>query len=155
MSGERKETSVCILTCGNYILLLKRKVRLGDPWSGDMCFPGGFIKQGESPREAAERELHEETSVGKEDIHFISKIQIFHPVRFPEINVYPFLFSSEKELPVVVGDEMERGGWYKIGEEIQHHDDTKGDFLEWNNDIVWGLTFRIYSYLIQNHLIGH
>ncbi len=43
------------------LLFIERAHRPGDPWSGDMAFPGGRMEAGDgSPRAAAERETLEE-----------------------------------------------------------------------------------------------
>lgn len=42
------------------VLLVKRAV---EPHYGEWCLPGGFIEWGESPEEAARRELREETGI--------------------------------------------------------------------------------------------
>lgn len=46
------------------LLFIQRAQRDGDPWSGDMAFPGGRMEVGDvSPRAAAEREALEETGL--------------------------------------------------------------------------------------------
>src|ERR1700674_2732148 len=46
---------------GEEVLLIKRAEREGDPWSGDVAFPGGRVEPGDkSFREAAAREAFEE-----------------------------------------------------------------------------------------------
>jgi len=45
------------------LLFIKRAVRRGDAWSGDVGFPGGMLKPGELELEAACRETHEEIGV--------------------------------------------------------------------------------------------
>ncbi|MBK1885104.1 NUDIX hydrolase [Marinobacter sp. DY40_1A1] len=46
------------------LLFIQRARRKGDPWSGDMAFPGGRMEPADpSPRAAAERETLEETGV--------------------------------------------------------------------------------------------
>ena len=44
------------------VLLIQRK---HDPFAGDWAFPGGFVDVGETPEEAARRELEEETGLAK------------------------------------------------------------------------------------------
>lgn len=46
------------------LLFIQRALREGDPWSGDMAFPGGRMEARDvSPRAAAEREALEETGL--------------------------------------------------------------------------------------------
>ena len=46
------------------LLFIQRAHRPGDPWSGDMAFPGGRMEAGDAtPRAAAEREALEETGM--------------------------------------------------------------------------------------------
>ena len=54
--------AVAIVKSGNRWLLGLSK-NTGDDRSGTWTFPGGHIKDGESPRQAAEREAKEETGV--------------------------------------------------------------------------------------------
>jgi ADP-ribose pyrophosphatase len=149
----RTETAVSIVTCGDKLILLKRKSRSGDPWSGDMCFPGGFIKDGEQHVEAALRELEEETSIDIHNLRVEDELPVFHPVRSPNVNVYPFWFVMDNCMDIVPGDEIERGGWYRIGRHEHKHDNVKGDYVVWYGDVVWGLTFRIYTSFVQHHMI--
>ncbi|PAV26542.1 ADP-ribose pyrophosphatase YjhB (NUDIX family) [Tamilnaduibacter salinus] len=46
------------------LLFIQRAVRDGDPWSGDMAFPGGRMEaQDRNPQRTAERETLEETGL--------------------------------------------------------------------------------------------
>ncbi len=149
MDLKRNETTVSIVTYGNKLILLKRKTRKDDPWSGDMCFPGGFIKDGEDIMTAALRELNEETSIDLKFIRKVREFEVFHPKRITEINVHPIWFSTSRIMSIHVGDEIERGGWYTIGDHIRGSDERRGEFLTWNGDIVWGLTYRIYLQFLK------
>ena len=143
----RNETAVSVLLSHGHLLLLKRRARPDDPWSGDMCFPGGFAKEGETPYKASLRELREETGIEEQFVYFQFEHKVFHPVRSSSINVHPFVYICEEMLTVNPDSEIERGGWYKLGSEVRAHDERMGDYIKWNGDIVWGLTFRIYDSL--------
>ena len=52
-------------TEGLHVLFI---VRLNPPFEGCLCLPGGFVDYGEDPKDAAPRELREETSLDKKDL---------------------------------------------------------------------------------------
>lgn len=81
-----------------YILFEKRALNL-DKQPGDICFPGGRIEEGESPREAAIRETQEELNIKREDIEVVGEMDYFispyNSIMFPFVGklktdkVYP------------------------------------------------------------------
>ncbi|WP_163831835.1 NUDIX hydrolase [Spartinivicinus ruber] len=54
------------------ILLIRRSLKTSR--SGQWCFPGGGIKENESPEEACIREVKEETSLDIKACHLVAKI---------------------------------------------------------------------------------
>ena len=54
-----------------------------------LCFPGGEIEPGETPRQAAIRETWEETGIRLSDKAIIAELDILHPPS--NIVLYPFL----------------------------------------------------------------
>ncbi len=48
---------------GPRVLLIRRPVREGDRWSGDLAFPGGLAREGETLRATARREAAEEVGL--------------------------------------------------------------------------------------------
>lgn len=56
---------------------------------GEICFPGGSIEDGESPKEAALRECYEEIGIKPSDIEIISELDLFVPNN--NMVLYPFL----------------------------------------------------------------
>ena len=94
-------------------------------------------------------EIEDMTKAGIEDrfVDFQFEHEVFHPVKSSSINVHPFVYLCKEMATVIPDPEIERGGWYKLGSEVKAHDQNKGDYIIWNEDIVWGLTFRIYDSL--------
>lgn len=56
---------------------------------GEICFPGGKIEEGESPKEAALRECNEEIGLSFDNIDVITELDTF--VSNINIIIYPFL----------------------------------------------------------------
>ncbi|MGP6239379.1 NUDIX hydrolase [Cuniculiplasma sp. SKW4] len=144
----RLNASVAVCLFHGNVILMKRRKREGDPWSGDISFPGGFLKEGESFRDAAKREFEEETGINRNHLMEISEMDFFHPVRFKEMNVKPFIFKTKEMFPVKPNDEMIGGGWYDIHKLHLERDQNRGEFFQIDDIIIWGLTFRILKAII-------
>ena len=72
LAGDSETRSVCFV---------ERASRPGDPWSGDVAFPGGWAKhEHESLRAAAMRETHEEIGLALADTHHVGDIA---PMQIP------------------------------------------------------------------------
>ncbi|MBT5643307.1 CoA pyrophosphatase [Candidatus Bathyarchaeota archaeon] len=135
--------------------LVKRAEVEGDPWSGDMAFPGG--KRGDDDRdlvETASREVLEETAI---DLREKSKLgymkPIFSSVR-TNMKVQPIVYVYDEEPEVSLNYELTRYIWAPLSELVQSR--TKQDVKGWNSDVykydgevVWGLTFRMLEQLIE------
>ena len=66
VSGRWARAGIAVVwrfAAGPEVLLVRRAERHGDPWSGDMGFPGGFAHAGETGLQAARRETHEEVGL--------------------------------------------------------------------------------------------
>ncbi len=135
--------------------LVKRAEVEGDPWSGDMAFPGG--KRGDEDRdlvETASREVLEETAI---DLREKSKLgymkPIFSSVR-TNMKVQPIVYVYDEEPQVSLNYELTRYLWAPMSELVKSR--TKQDVKGWNSDVykydgevVWGLTFRMLEQLIE------
>lgn len=70
--------------------------------AGDICFPGGMVEKGESPKEAALRELREELLLKEEDITYIGEGDVFHNLAVTvhsyivKLNRYPGSFNRDE-----------------------------------------------------------
>ncbi|MDP6186793.1 MAG: NUDIX domain-containing protein, partial [Pseudomonadales bacterium] len=76
------------------LLFIQRANRDGDPWSGQMAFPGGH-REAEDPSllAAAMRETHEEIGVQLHSSHCIGRLNdLIHP----RLHVAGFVFETPK-----------------------------------------------------------
>jgi ADP-ribose pyrophosphatase YjhB (NUDIX family) len=67
MEVPRIGVSACVWRDGKVLLVLRGK----EPWKGKWSLPGGSLEMGESVREAALRELAEETGVGADLVKLV------------------------------------------------------------------------------------
>jgi 8-oxo-dGTP pyrophosphatase MutT (NUDIX family) len=130
------EAAVVLLTDKHGFVLIKRKARLSDPWSGQMALPGGFKKSGENIVETAERECLEEVGI-KPDIK--GSMGIYFTLN-GQIKVQAFYAPCKKTENFKINGEIEAAFWtneteLKSGENCYYFKDYK----------IWGLTYRILS----------
>lgn len=78
---------------GLELLFVKRRVRPGRRWSGDVAFPGGMAERGESATETARRETLEEVGLALgEPIGRLSAQLTLEPRRARPMRVVPVVF---------------------------------------------------------------
>ena len=74
---------------GKWHLLFEQRALHLRKQAGDICFPGGRLNEGESPREAALRETEEELLISREEIDIVAELD---PVCGPSLGlVWPFV----------------------------------------------------------------
>ena len=66
-----------------------------DRQPGEVCFPGGEIEPGETPEQAAIREMWEETGISAAHVDIITELDTLHPPS--NIVIYPFLAEVSAE----------------------------------------------------------
>lgn len=142
------------------LLLIRRAVRVGDPWSGQIGLPGGRWAPGDRSLEhTALRETQEEVGLDVPEhglvIGQLDDLRPRTPV-LPPVIVRPFVVALHSSPPLSASDEVAEMRWLRVGA-LFHPDarvrssvrvrDTQmqveayqlGDFT------VWGMTERILA----------
>ncbi len=84
------EVAACYLFCGDKVLLLQRHPSKSHPTT--WCVPGGKVDPGETPTEAAKRELFEETGIAVTHVQPFSQSSVF--VSYPDEDCHMHLFTA-------------------------------------------------------------
>jgi len=139
------------------LLFIERAKREGDPWSGQMAFPGGR----RDPRDpdiaaTASRETLEE--VGLELARPIGRLDDFSGSRNPRVGplvVSPFVYALHERPRLVLNVEVQSTVWIPVPWIL--HPDSSFDYpvqregyvggtfpaIRFDRYTVWGLTYRI------------
>ena len=103
---------------GVELLFIRRAIFPGDPWSGQVAFPGGRHEPGdESLVQTAIRETHEELSIDlAADARLIGSLDDLHPRTpvLPPIVVRPFVFGAHGNLTLALSPEVADAFWVPI-----------------------------------------
>jgi 8-oxo-dGTP pyrophosphatase MutT (NUDIX family) len=138
------------------MLLIKRNERDDDPWSGQMAFPGGRSRTGDSSLlSTAKRETLEETGIDLEKCEIMGQLDEVVSGRHA-VRVSPFIAFSEVD-PQVRIDRSEVSdyfwipyGFFRDKNNITSYSIERGgeilqvpSYRYGEENIVWGMTFRI------------
>lgn len=142
------------------ILLIKRADRAGDPWSGQVAFPGGKAQEGDlTARDTAIRETFEEVGVDlRQSSVFLGYLGMFK-THTGTMDVVPSVFLLKDKVSVKPNKEVSSFKWVALNRLVSP--ETKGShrfgvigsevevpaFLV-DDYTIWGLTHRIISSLV-------
>ena len=142
-------------------LLIKRAERVGDPWSGQVAFPGGKAQENDrSSVETAIREAREEVGL---DLAVHGKfLGYFRPFRTHtgHIDVIPSVFLLNGPTVVRPNEEVSSYRWVALRTLLAHETRSVHKFRYLQEDaempafrvedfVIWGLTHRILSSLLH------
>jgi 8-oxo-dGTP pyrophosphatase MutT (NUDIX family) len=147
------------------VLLIKRAIREGDPWSGDIAFPGG--KQHAEDRntcQTALRELREETGItpsNTEPVYRLpDKLTRLHHAPLP-MTISPWIFETDSPQTAKLNHESTDFLWLPLTEFLREDAQSTlkwktrlGTFtmptLEVDEHRIWGITLSIIHGMIKN-----
>ena len=162
-SRPARRAAVAIVLAGDCgapsVCFVERARRTGDPWSGDVAFPGGWAKPEEaSLRAAAMRETHEEIGLALDDAHHVGDLAPMSISRFGSgvgiIGASVFYIGEPRPPLHPDAREIARAFWIPIAH--LHHPDNR-TVVHWSRAgpprprpgvafegrVIWGLTYRI------------
>ena len=140
-------------------LFIKRAARAGDPWSGQVAFPGGRHDPEDGDLLAtAIRETREETGVELSDAERLGVLDDLYPrtPTLPPVRVRPFVFALPARRPMVATAEVERAFWVPLAHIVEPsvRRDVKlrvggvervFPAYDLGEDVIWGMTERILT----------
>lgn len=150
---------------GSDILFIKRATVAGDPWSGQMAFPGGHRDRADDNlRSVAMRETLEETGLVLKDSECLGELSHRHPwTRGPdsEMIVAPFVFGINECPRFQPNHEVAKLVWGSVPDmyDGSFHDTeeriingvpvTFNGYRLQDRHFVWGLTYRTLQTLFR------
>lgn len=165
--GVRKAAVALIFRLGENdvleLLFIKRAEYEGDPWSGQIAFPGGRAEARDaSLAETAIRETREETGIdlAREGM-IVGRLDDLRPrtVRLPAIMVRPFVALLDRREALVLSPEVALSFWLPFAAltpaEAWRDDIVSARGIQINarifrhdEHVIWGMTERILAQLL-------
>jgi 8-oxo-dGTP pyrophosphatase MutT (NUDIX family) len=144
------------------VLLIRRAERPGDPWSGQIAFPGGKMQAGDgSARETAIREAREEVGIDlSQGAEFLGYAEAA-TTHTGNMNVIPAVFLIGARAEVEANEEVASYRWVELKDLLSPKASSTYE-LNYNGRsvampayalgdyVVWGLTHRILSSILGN-----
>jgi 8-oxo-dGTP pyrophosphatase MutT (NUDIX family) len=136
-------------------LLVKRAVVPGDPWSGDMAFPGGKkAPQDRTLRDTVVREVSEETSIDLDSLTYIGALPIIFSSMKPDRDVLPIVYLYKGRPEIRLNLELTAYMWIHLKDLRASRTTAKvkewdGEVFKLGENVVWGLTYRMLDNLLS------
>ncbi len=148
--------SLILLKNTDEVLLIKRTENARDPWSGNVAFPGGHYEPSDKDLyETAVRETFEEVGIRLSYEDFVGVLGAGSPSNSAQTKVLPHVFVLEERFkPKINPSEVLYAFWMPLREKHRIIPYTfeniyKSWAIEYNGEIIWGLTYRIIKELLK------
>lgn len=157
-SSRRAAVAVIYRKSDDSILLIERAKAQGDPWSGQIAFPGGKMQsEDKTLRDVATREAAEEVGLRLQYAEFLGYFSPFM-THTGNIEVVPAIFLLDGDPAIIPNAEVASVRWIPLGE-LRGSGGASWDFERGGERIrtpayaiggytVWGLTYRIITELL-------
>jgi len=171
--GFRRAAVALILSrveSGYRMLFIERATHPGDPWSGNIGFPGGKVeKDDEDVRHAAERETMEELGVDLGKAEYLGRLSDHDGAHLPVL-LSCFVYGIvEENLDFTISEEVKDVFWLTIEELTDpdrrglHEFTFAGDRFESpcvhlpydDKPVLWGLTYRLVTEFLEKTVKIH
>lgn len=142
---------------GPEILFIERAPHENDPWSGNICFPGGKVdKDDGGAREAAVRETLEEVGIDLSHALYLGRLSDITGALRP-IRVSCFVFGLQNHDPLTLNEEVSDAFWVPLTQLLdrERYIEERVKFSgrtmitpsirlpNHGKPVLWGLTYRL------------
>ena len=149
------------------LLFIERARVEGDPWSGDIAFPGGRVEpQDNDLQAAAERETHEEIGLDLRQGRYIGRLDdlVTHSLG---IQVAAFVYAIDTDADFQLSNEVAYAFWRPLNcltnpaRQFTYTFSSRGfprnlpaiDLLGPGKPPLWGITYRFVAQITR--IVGH
>lgn len=162
LAGARQAAVAMLLTdtaIGPEVLFIRRAEYEGDPWSGDVAFPGGGIEaQDSDARQAAEREVWEEIGLHLEADQYLGQLDDLAGAYLPiQVACHVYLLPAKPDFKL--NGEVVDTFWVPLAELLnpsRRREETfafRGtvrtnpiiDLSGYCDRFLWGITYRLFE----------
>lgn len=148
---------------GPEILFIERAKHDGDPWSGDLGFPGGKVEAHDrDPQSAAERETQEELGLDLGTARYLGRLSDVAGDTLPVL-VSCFVYVYGGDGPLRPNCEVRDAFWMPLVELLNplRHEETPVRFRgkrvarpairlpQQGKPVLWGLTYRLVMQFLR------
>jgi len=164
--GHRRAAVALLLArteAGYQILFIERATHPGDPWSGNIAFPGGKVEPDDrDPRHAAERETLEELAIDLSQADYLGRLSDFDGAHLPVL-LSCFVYGVPQSISFEANEEVKDAFWVPVADLVDidrygiHQFTFSGDRFESpcirlpyeDKPVLWGLTYRLLLNFLQ------
>ncbi|MDA0338116.1 MAG: CoA pyrophosphatase [bacterium] len=144
---------------GLEVLIIERAHRPGDPWSGDLAFPGGRLEPGDDgDQHTAERETLEEVGLDLGTARLLGRLDD-RAARVIPLTVCAFVYAVDTIPAMELSNEVAAVFWIDLADILaterhcEHQQYPAVDLLGPGHPLLWGVTYFFLGALLRD--VGH